>query len=106
MNKEIQNKIKLGFKNDRFRSLIGWNDNGLHSWMYQGIGKDIWVIESENDITKYYSRFNDAINLYLKRVNPSQIDIDIDGSVAWYNDYIPLADVDTLDNDDLLEVSI
>ena len=74
--------------------------------MYQGIGKDIWVIESENDITKYYSRFNDAINLYLKRVNPSQIDIDIDGSVAWYNDYIPLADVDTLDNDDLLEVSI
>jgi hypothetical protein len=105
MDKVIRDKLKLGFKNDRFHNLLGWSDSGLHSWMSPSIEGDIWVIESEGAGTKYYRRFDAALNFFLKRINPDQLDVCLEHEVAFYNDYIPIADIGILDDDDLLEVA-
>ena len=106
MEKIIRDKLKLGFKNDRFDYLLGWSDSGLHSWMSPSIDKDVWVIESEGaESNRYYRRFDGALNCLLKRINPDQLDVSLDGEVAFYNDYIPIADIGILDDDDLLEVA-
>lgn len=105
MNKVIRDKLKLGFKNDRFDYLLGWDDNGLHSWMTPSIEKNIWVIESEGNESRYYRRFDGALNCLLRRINPDQLDVSLEDEVAFYNDYIPIADIEILDDDDLLEVA-
>jgi hypothetical protein len=79
MNKERQEKLKKGLLNDRFEKLTSFKDEdgGRYVWMSLSISKEFYVVETEIARTKYYKRFNDALNYFEKHEGDEETWIDL-----------------------------
>ena len=108
MNKIEINKIKEGLKNYRFDYLNGYRNIGDEveytnvSISPSGI---YYIVESDTQKTKYYTRLSDAINLFEKRVDMSEAWIDLSDYMPQIfhemETYISINDLECLEMSDL-----
>lgn len=104
MNKlEIQ-KIQTGLDNYRFSYLNSYTELGSEV-IYTNLSASpsglYYIVETDNQKTKYYKRFSDAIKLFNKRANASNVWIDLEHEIDWHHDNIDMDDLYYIDLDQL-----
>ena len=104
--RDIQ-KIKKGFDNYRFSHLNSYTELGsevIYTHLSSSPSGLYYIVESDNKKTKYYKRFSDAIKLFNKRANLSNVWIDLIHEIDFHNDNIDIDDLQFIDLNDLVRV--
>lgn len=100
---EIQ-KIKTGLDNYRFSYLSSYTDLGsevVYTHLSSSPSGLYYIVESDNQKTKIYKRFSDAIKLFNKRADMSNVWIDLEHDIDWHHDTIDMDDLYCIELDDL-----
>ena len=113
MNKIDINKIKEGLKNYRFEHVNGYRDIG-DEVEYTNVSISpsglYYIVESDLQKTKYYTRLSDAINLFEKRVDMREAWIDLSDYMPQIfgatENYIYINDLECLELSDLNRVEL
>jgi hypothetical protein len=108
ITKDRAEKIKEGLINYRFEYLTSFkneDDDPKYVWMSLSPSREYYIVETEESKTKYYKRFSDALNYFVKFQGDMETWIDLSyeqpENFPVGDDNIALDELDWIEKSDL-----
>tara|TARA_R100000664_G_C2753034_1_gene140412 strand:+ start:1226 stop:1555 length:330 start_codon:yes stop_codon:yes gene_type:complete len=99
MDKILKDKLRIGFKNNTFETMTGWNNNyEIETTLSKRV--NLFIVQSSKNGArpKVFKTFDSALNMFLNNVNPD-IAIELTFFDSWRTCF--LSTLDFFDKEDI-----